>query len=151
VFPLLARLGAFRRLLFTTVSQTTVNYRDSSLSVGAAGKVRGGDRLPWVPLGSGEDNFAPLTSVDWQVHVYGDAESGTRDAGSALREACAELKLPLHGFAWEPQMQRAGLQNGAVYLVRPDGYVALADPRADPEVLRRYLRERGVRPGGSHG
>jgi hypothetical protein len=144
VFPLLARLGAFRRLLFTTVSQTTVNYRDSSLSVGSAGKVQGGDRLPWVPLGSGEDNFAPLTSVDWQVHVYGEA-------GSGVREACAESRTPLHVFAWQPRMQHAGLQNGAAYLVRPDGYVALADPRADPEALRRYFRERGVHRGGSHG
>jgi hypothetical protein len=143
VFPLLARLGAFRRLLFTTVSQTTVNYRDSSLSVGSAGKVQGGDRLPWIPLGSGEDNFAPLTSVDWQVHVYGEA-------GSGLREACAEARIPLHVFAWQPRMQHAGLQSGAVYLVRPDGYVALADPRADPEALRRYFRERGVHRGGSH-
>ena len=42
-------------------------------------------------------------------------------------------------------MRRVGLQEGALYLVRPDGYVALADPGADPQRLRRYLSERGVR------
>jgi hypothetical protein len=26
-------------------------------------------------------------------------------------------------------MRRAGLQNAALYLIRPDGYIALADPR----------------------
>jgi hypothetical protein len=31
----------------------------------------------------------------------------------------------------------------ALYLVRPDGYVALADPRADPARLRQYFDERG--------
>jgi 2-polyprenyl-6-methoxyphenol hydroxylase-like FAD-dependent oxidoreductase len=136
VLPIVSRLRAFRRLLFRTVSQTQVNYRKSPLSAGAAGKVHGGDRLPWVALGSGEDNFAPLTSLEWQVHVYGEAKSGVRDT-------CAELRLPLHAFAWQSEMRRAGFQNGALYLVRPDGYVALADPNADPARLRQYLNERG--------
>jgi FAD binding domain len=139
--PLISRLAAFRRLLFRTVSQTLVNYRNSSLSVGTAGKVHGGDRLPWVDLGSAGDNFAPLTSVKWQVHVYGEAGSGTRDA-------CAELRLPLHVFAWQPGMLGVGLQEGAVYLVRPDGYVALADPSANPTQLRQYFAERGKLYGG---
>jgi 2-polyprenyl-6-methoxyphenol hydroxylase-like FAD-dependent oxidoreductase len=133
--PIVSRLGAFRRLLFRTVSQTQVNYRKSPLSAGTAGKVHGGDRLPWVALGSSEDNFAPLTSLKWQVHVYGEAKGGVRDA-------CVELRLPLHVFAWQSGMRRAGFHNGAVYLVRPDGYIALADPSADPARLRQYFRER---------
>jgi 2-polyprenyl-6-methoxyphenol hydroxylase-like FAD-dependent oxidoreductase len=139
VAPLVFRIGAMRRFLFTTVSQTLVNYRGSSLSVGAAGGVRGGDRLPWVKLGSGEDNFAPLTSLTWQVHVYGEVKQEVRDV-------CADLLLPLHIFSWESGMQRAGMQNGALYLVRPDGYVALADPGADAERLRKYFAARELTP-----
>ena len=41
-----------------------------------------------------------------------------------ITEACAELRLPLHLFAWQPTMRRAGLRNAALYLIRPDGYVA---------------------------
>jgi len=141
VVPVVFRLAAMRRLLFRTVSQTLVNYRDSSLSVGAAGRVQGGDRLPWVDLG-GTDNFAPLTSVDWQVHVYQGRR--TRDEGLGLREACAALGLPLHVFAWQPRMGEIGLEQGAAYLVRPDGYVGLADPSADPDKLRGYLADRGI-------
>jgi hypothetical protein len=137
--PLLARLAAFRRLLFLTVSQTLVNYRNSSLSAGTAGKVHGGDRLPWVELGSMGDNFAPLTSVTWQVHVYGDVKHD-------VREACEDLQLPLHTFAWESGMDRAGFQRGALYLVRPDGYVALADPGADANHLRQYFSLRTLTP-----
>jgi 2-polyprenyl-6-methoxyphenol hydroxylase-like FAD-dependent oxidoreductase len=151
VFPIVSRLQSVRRLLFRTVSQTQVNYRNSALSAGTAGSVHGGDRLPWVALGSAEDNFAPLTSLAWQVHVYGEAGSGTREAGSALREVCAELRLPLHAFAWQAGMERAGFENGALYLVRPDGYVALADPRADPKQLRQYFTARGGRNGGFNG
>jgi 2-polyprenyl-6-methoxyphenol hydroxylase-like FAD-dependent oxidoreductase len=138
VVPWFSGLGAVRRLLFRTVSQTQVNYRDSSLSAGTAGKVHGGDRLPWVELGPGEDNFAPLTSLKWQVHVYGEVQPG-------VNEACGELGLPLHAFSWRPGMRSAGLEAAALYLVRPDGYVALADPRADPETLRQYFADRGWR------
>jgi hypothetical protein len=55
-----------------------------------------------------------------------------------LAAACAERGLPLHAFAWRPDIRRSGLRRGALYLVRPDGYVALADPRADPARWRAY-------------
>ncbi len=131
VSPLLFRLPLLRNFLFRTASQLGVNYRHSSLSVGAAGSVQGGDRLPWIQTEPGSDNFTPLSSLSWQVHAYGERRSD-------LADVCAELKLPLHRFAWEPEMQRAGLRRGAIYLIRPDGYVGLADPSADPERLRRY-------------
>jgi 2-polyprenyl-6-methoxyphenol hydroxylase-like FAD-dependent oxidoreductase len=138
VAPLVFRIPRTRRLMFRTVSQTQVNYRDSALSAGTAGRVHGGDRLPWVELASGEDNFAPLTSLEWQVHVYGEVQRH-------VREACADLRIALHVFPWETGMRRTGLQNAALYLIRPDGYVALADPGAEPERLRHYFVERGGR------
>jgi hypothetical protein len=132
VLPLLFRLRPFRELLFRTVSQTQVNYRNSALSDGTAGRVRGGDRLPWVRLDSGRDNFEPLVALAWQVHVYGEAQL-------ALKDACAEQRIPLHVFAWKMEMRRAGFQKDAVYLVRPDGYVGLADADGNAEGLRRYF------------
>jgi 2-polyprenyl-6-methoxyphenol hydroxylase-like FAD-dependent oxidoreductase len=136
LLPLLFRLSWTRRFFFGTVSQIGVNYRDSALSAGRAGTIHGGDRLPWVGLGPGEDNFAPLTSLSWQVHVYGEVGRGVADA-------CAELGLSLHNFAWKPEMQQAGLKRSALYLIRPDGYVALADADSEPERLRRYSTEHG--------
>src|ERR1700688_828026 len=54
IFPLLisavASFGAARRFGFRTVSQIMLNYRDGPLSVGMAGRVHGGDRLPWVSV-----------------------------------------------------------------------------------------------------
>jgi 2-polyprenyl-6-methoxyphenol hydroxylase-like FAD-dependent oxidoreductase len=135
IAPALFRLAPVRRFLFRTVSQIGVNYRRSALSAGAAGAVRGGDRLPWAETRTGQDNFAPLASLAWQVHVYGTPRQG-------LAEVCADLELPLHVFEWRQDMRRAGLR-AALYLVRPDGYVALADPHADPERLRHYFEERG--------
>ena len=134
--PWLFRLKPLRRFLFRTVSQIGVNYRNGALSSGRAGAVRGGDRLPWVETGTGDDNFSPLASMKWQVHLYGEPRSD-------LANACAGLDLPLHTYSWNPEMGKAGLLNGALYLLRPDGYVALADPKADPGRLRRYFEERG--------
>jgi 2-polyprenyl-6-methoxyphenol hydroxylase-like FAD-dependent oxidoreductase len=137
VVPLAFRLPSLRQFLFRTVSQIGIEYRESSLSEGRAGAVTGGDRLPWVPMAPGGDNFAPLGSLAWQVHIYGEA----RDDATEL---CATLGLPLNRFTWRPEMRQAGLEAGALYLVRPDGYVALADPPADPRRLHRYLEERGL-------
>jgi 2-polyprenyl-6-methoxyphenol hydroxylase-like FAD-dependent oxidoreductase len=142
LFPLLFRFRPARRLLFRTVSQTAVNYRGSNLSEGRAGAVRGGDRLPWVEpelTGSGADNFTPLSSLDWQVHVYGEASA-------EIRTACDRRKLPLHVFAWHPAMRRTGLRRGAVYLVRPDGYVALANAAASVDALTSYVDVRELKP-----
>ncbi len=138
--PLLFRLRPMRRLMFRTVSQTDVNYRESSLSEGRAGAVRGGDRLPWVePESPGADNFTPLDSIDWQVHVYGDASA-------EIRTICEQRKLPLHTFAWRPAMRRTGLRRDAVYLVRPDGYIALADAAGGGQALAAYLDLRKLKP-----
>ena len=144
--PLLIRLSAVRRFLFRTVSQIGISYRHSALSVGSSGAIRGGDRLPWVERVQSDagfiDNFSPLTSLHWQVHVYGEPLSG-------LRERCTELGLPLQMFAWTPGMKRAGLVNGGLYLVRPDGYVALADAGSDPERLSQYITTRGLAPASN--
>src|SRR5262249_3829770 len=98
ISPWLFRLPGVRRFVFQTVSQIGINYRDSPLSEGSAGAVRGGDRLPWVETAPGQDNFDPLTSLAWQVHVYGEPLYGEPLYGEPLygeapvgvETACAE-------------------------------------------------------------
>jgi 2-polyprenyl-6-methoxyphenol hydroxylase-like FAD-dependent oxidoreductase len=141
VLPPLLRLRPFRRLAFRTISQTAIHYRESALSTGHAGAVRGGDRLPWVPLGPAGrrvDNFAALASLEWQVHVYGDPVP-------EVRALCAERNLTLHEFRWQPAMRRVGLRRNALYLVRPDGYVGLATSKQSALALDAYLNAREIR------
>jgi 2-polyprenyl-6-methoxyphenol hydroxylase-like FAD-dependent oxidoreductase len=131
VLPLLFSLRPMRRFFYRAVSQTDVNYRGSSLSTGQVGSVHGGDRLPWVKLGD-PDNFAPLTALDWQVHVYGEATE-------ELRKLCADRVLKLQVFAWRDDMARAGLHRNAAYLLRPDGYIALAAFQSHAGLISDYL------------
>lgn len=137
--PALFRLPAMGRFAFRTVSQISVNYRDSALSRGAAGKLHGGDRLPWVKIGQGEqDNFAALTSMDWQIHVYGHATL-------ELRTLADGRKIPLHAFPWGAGMRHAGLRRDAVYLIRPDGYIGLVDSAGSATAIGTYLSEKNLR------
>jgi hypothetical protein len=114
-----------------------INYRQSPLSQGSAGQVRGGDRLPWV-AGDGDDNFSTLATMTWQVHIYGSASA-------ALARWCFEHQVALTVFEWGEEAKRAGFARDALYLLRPDTYVALADASGSPEALDRYFAERGLR------
>jgi 2-polyprenyl-6-methoxyphenol hydroxylase-like FAD-dependent oxidoreductase len=131
VFGVVTRFSLGRHAIFRTISQTRIHYPDSPLSQGAAGDVHGGDRLPWTGA-SGEDNFEPLRSLDWQAHVYGEADQ-------ALQVACRELRLPLHVFMWSDSAKEAGIKRDSLCLVRPDGYVAFASSEQNVNALRSFV------------
>ncbi len=138
VLPQLAKLDAAREYLFRTVSQITLNYRGKGLDQGHAGPVRGGDRLPWVKLEEG-DNYRALKRIGWQVHVYGVAEA-------YLHTWFETRNVPLHVYAWSDAMQQAGLRENAMYLIRPDTYVALAEPASSVDAVERYFAKLEIKP-----
>jgi 2-polyprenyl-6-methoxyphenol hydroxylase-like FAD-dependent oxidoreductase len=135
LLPKIVELSFAREYLFRTVSQITLNYRDGPLSEGVAGDVHGGDRLPWVRV-DGVDNYDPLSSLKWQVHVYGSATP-------EFTAWCAARRLAFYQFAWRPAHEEAGLVRGAAYLLRPDSYVAVAG--GAPEDFERYFAGHGIR------
>ena len=92
IVPKLIALEPIRDYLFRTVSQVSLNYRRSPLSVGSAGHVHGGDRLPWV-RSEGAEDFDPLSAMVWQVHVYGPPKP-------ELVKWCADRSIVLHVFSW---------------------------------------------------
>src|SRR5262249_25322868 len=91
ILPFVLRFAAVRRAQFRLVSQTRIAYRQSPLSDGSARGVHAGDRLPWV---EGTDNYAPLSSLGWQLHVYGTVAAGLRAFAAG-----GELPLPEGGSA----------------------------------------------------
>jgi 2-polyprenyl-6-methoxyphenol hydroxylase-like FAD-dependent oxidoreductase len=138
VIPAAFSFEAARKFAFRTISQTMLNYRGGPLSRGKVGRVQGGDRLPWVKI-DGADNFAPLTTMDWQVHVYGAASP-------EITAWCTKRGLPLHVFGWQTGCETAGLARDAAYLIRPDTYVALADASDGADAFTRYFKELSIKP-----
>jgi hypothetical protein len=86
-----------------------------------------------VPSPNAIDNFKPLESVDWQVHIYGGCDH-------TIKEFCQQRGLALHTFEWTKLAATAGLRKNALYLIRPDGYIAFADPNPTVAALEQYLK-----------
>jgi 2-polyprenyl-6-methoxyphenol hydroxylase-like FAD-dependent oxidoreductase len=137
-FALNTRRGS--RFFFRMISQIGINYRQSSISSGSAAEVHAGDRLPYVADGQW-DNFAPLGSLDWQVHVHGQANP-------AFRAAVERKGFALQVFPWTPAAAKAGLVQDCAYLTRPDGYVGLVDSTQSPAAFEAYVNKLGLRPRG---
>ena len=137
VFGIVTRFSLGRHAIFRTISQMRIHYPDSRLSQGVAGDVHGGDRLPWTGVHA-KDNFEPLRSLEWQAHVYGQVDKD-------LETVCREIHLPLHYFAWSESVKEAGLKRDALYLVRPDGYVALASLEQSVSKLRAFVEQLHLR------
>ncbi len=136
IVPALFNLEAVRNFLYRAVSQLVIDYRDSAISMGAAGRIHGGDRLPWAKSSHG-DNFDTLTTPQWQLHVYGSV--------SAKLTAWCASRVVLHAFEWEDAHAVAGFAKDAMYLIRPDCYVALAAMAQDPVQIEQYLAQHGLR------
>ena len=97
--------------------------------------------MPWVDPAKGPDTHAPLASLDWQLHVHGTV-------GPGLAAAARDRGLAVHRWPWSRAGRAVGLRRDAAYLVRPDGYVALADPGQDPARLLAHLDRWSLRPRG---
>jgi 2-polyprenyl-6-methoxyphenol hydroxylase-like FAD-dependent oxidoreductase len=123
ILPRLFKRPAIRRAAFRLVSQTRIQYRKSSLSSGAVGRFHGGDRLPWLQQ---QDNYAALTTLDWQLHCYGPAPA-------SLTDWSASNHLPLHVFTHSDAITRDTL-----CLIRPDGYIGWVGRPDDQQALNRY-------------
>jgi 2-polyprenyl-6-methoxyphenol hydroxylase-like FAD-dependent oxidoreductase len=138
ILPQIVKLAPARDYIFRTISQITLNYRHKGLAEGQAGPVHGGDRMPWVKLG-GIDNYQSLRRPRWQLHVYGDDQP-------ALRAWSEKNGLLLQIYAWERDFEGAGLRRNALYLIRPDTYVAFAQEHQNLAAVERFLAKARIQP-----
>jgi 2-polyprenyl-6-methoxyphenol hydroxylase-like FAD-dependent oxidoreductase len=136
--PLAVKFEQVRTQIFRGSSQLICNYRGSSLSQeDAKGVVQSGDRLPWITMGQ-EDNFPPLRDIDWQIHVYGETRP-------LVEEWAQRMNIKVSVYPWEEQYVKTGLIKDAVYLLRPDHYIAGVYEGSSVEArLTDYFCTRGL-------
>ncbi len=128
VAPNIIRYKVMRRQMFRLVSQIHIDYADSGLSIGRAGRIKAGDRLPWMKYGEG-DNYEPLDGTDFQYHLYGQTSS-------EMRRFIEDTGLNFHEFNWTAEARRAGIEKNTVMLIRPDGHIAVI---ADDNNVERFF------------
>jgi hypothetical protein len=122
ILPRLFNRAAVRRAAFRLVSQTRIHYRKSTLSIGAVDRLHGGDRLPWLKL---QDNFASLTTLDWQLHCYGPIPAWS-----------SKINLQIHQF-----IPAGPIPRGTLCLIRPDGYIGWIGRSSDRQSLTAYISQ----------
>ncbi|MEY2490172.1 MAG: hypothetical protein QOC70_2114 [Verrucomicrobiota bacterium] len=157
LFPIL-RTPFVQRRLFAKLSQLEMNYRGRSLSVHSDApfsrvRVRAGDRTPDVVFEKAGEQVSlfQLIGSYGMIALLGPGEKSHGMAGAlvalgvrpfivATKEAntqSAERLVDLYGdFA-----RLYGAQGPFLYLIRPDGHVALFQRRMEGSGLARYLKK----------
>jgi hypothetical protein len=145
-----------RRLAFMTLSQTGIRYRQSPLSrtmAAAPEAPHAGDRFPWLQLafragGAQEDLFEKMGDMRFTLLVVGQRPPASTVAGfEDLVNVIAVPRTPQNDAA----LAVASIDGPAWYLIRPDGYVALAGARFDETDVRLWFADHQVHPAAPQG
>ncbi|HLN58372.1 MAG TPA: FAD-dependent monooxygenase [Thermoanaerobaculia bacterium] len=148
VMALAMRFDRIRKLVFRTISQTGIQYRQSPLSQTLPGLPdagpRAGDRFPWLRVkrsadGPAEDLFQKLDDTRFNLIVIGQPPPATGEP--ALGDLLRTHVIPSDP-AHDRELERAGIPRPSFYLLRPDCYVGLSGTRLEADAVARYVSER---------
>lgn len=123
----------FLLYFFKLLSQTGEHYHQSLLSKGGAGSIRAGDRLPWLKTEK-SDNYESLSTMEWHIQIYGRAFGQFNSVANFRGFKVIE-------FQWSSEAAAKGFIKDAFYLIRPDGFIALADVKQNSSILKNYLND----------
>ncbi len=111
------KFNALRRLMFKTISQTRIGYRNSSLSDGSrSGEIRSGDRFPWFQWNGG-NSFDWLSGVGYVILRFGGKTERQVPGWTGPVQT-----IDVEGAAAKAALA-AGLPSSGAVVVRPDMHV----------------------------
>jgi 2-polyprenyl-6-methoxyphenol hydroxylase-like FAD-dependent oxidoreductase len=157
LIPLALKTSRPRAYLFRTISQLSITYRHSPLSVDDPGAPRhgprAGDRLPDAPVirnGAATTLHAALAAPGWHLLQCGPAENWAHDL-ERLRQEHPDA-LTAHRLSTHPgpatlqttnatALHQLGLKPAelATFLIRPDGHIGHRAGTAHASSLNQYL------------
>lgn len=157
VFPIL-RTGLAQRQLIANASQLKVNYRAGSLAANfdkasARVRVRAGDRAPDVLFKRGEEKVTlfRLLGTFGMLALFGPGQNSHRmtAALSALHIRSFIVSTQSAGTLPDQYLEDLyadfarlyGAEGPFLYLLRPDGHVALFQSQAEASALASYLKK----------
>jgi 2-polyprenyl-6-methoxyphenol hydroxylase-like FAD-dependent oxidoreductase len=153
--PYVLRVGLLRKIGFRVISQLSIRYRNSSLSVEGRPRLRrgphAGDRFPDAPVtvdGTPSTLHEELSRTQFDLLLCGPADgwTGRTDVDEWPGVRLARLSTTGGPGVWRDPaglaLRRLGLvgHDSAHYLIRPDGYVGYRARGTDLSGLRAYLR-----------
>ena len=161
------QLPFVRKRIARFVSQTGIRYRGSPLSIDAHGAARldaraphAGDRAPDVELGPSRWLAELLHGPRHTLLFFAGRSTALLERFATMSDEVASRYGPLvapviirldpaHPAIGEVDRNggahaRYGAEQGAIYLVRPDGYIAFRGAGTDVETLRATLRQRFI-------
>jgi len=135
-----ARFSVCKRALFNLIGELNVGYAESLLNVGRQGRLKSGERLPWV-----KDLllFESLDGLNWAAVSFGDR---TLECSERLaQEGMMIIHRPITTAA-----RKAGYKSDTLYLVRPDGYIGMIARQPAYQEVKQYLERIGIGPEADH-
>jgi 2-polyprenyl-6-methoxyphenol hydroxylase-like FAD-dependent oxidoreductase len=143
IFPYIANLAlqtdAVQKFIFPLVSQTGINYRNSSLSKNEGSfAVKAGDRMPYFTI-EGASIYEKLKEPKFYLVLFSDGQTQAPDFSEILDEFASYLnfeQLPLYPHIADVFSTKQTFMT----IIRPDNYIGLISGIVSPENVRDYLR-----------
>jgi 2-polyprenyl-6-methoxyphenol hydroxylase-like FAD-dependent oxidoreductase len=127
-------LDVVKNTIFPLVSQIGINYRGSSLSDGAALKVKAGDRMPYFQV-EGNNIYDLLREPKFHLLVFTDGSIPVSEITGDL-----DGRFDFHSFPLYPNIAEIfGVSETFTVVLRPDNYIGYIAAGYSIEAVKKYL------------
>jgi hypothetical protein len=127
-------LDVVKNTIFPLVSQIGINYRGSSLSDGAALKVKAGDRMPYFQV-EGNNIYDLLREPKFHFLVFTDGSIPVSEITGDL-----DGRFDCHSFPLYPNIAEIfGVSETFTVVLRPDNYIGYIAAGYSIEAVKKYL------------
>ncbi len=147
VFPPIAKyifgFDKVKKFVFPLISQTGINYRQSSLTRRPGDEsfeVKAGDRMPYFLI-DGESVYDRLREPKFHLAIFSDGKSDYQEYKTKLENEYGE-RIDVNIIPLYPQVAEVfGANQSFTVLLRPDNHIGFVTMETSPDVVRAYLKE----------